>query len=263
MIRSGMGFRVFTFAALLGGTLVFANAQSSFAQEKEESSRREAEVMKRVEACGGRIMQISSADNSREVSFYLAGKNVKDEHLKDIVALKEVVWLNLANTGVTDAGLKEIVGLNLKKLHLEKTGVGDAGLMHLKDMKDLEYLNLYATSVTDAGLKHLEGLSNLKKLYVWQSKVTKEGMKALEGKIAGLKIIGESKLPVPPPPAKKKEAEKKKEAKKETPADKLKAREAAVQQKEKELKAKEEALKKREEALSKQEQELKDKAEKK
>ena len=42
----------------------------------------------------------------------------------------------------------------LARLHLEKTKVTDAGLVHLKDLGNLEYLNLYGTAVTDAGLEH-------------------------------------------------------------------------------------------------------------
>lgn len=220
---------------------------TAFAQEEEQSSRRKTDVVEKIEAAGGRVMQISSADSTREVSFYLAGKKIEDQHLKDLGNVSDVIWLNLANTAVTDDGLKEIAGMKLQKLHLEKTGIGDSGLAHLKDMSDLEYLNLYGTTVTDAGLKHLEKLSKLKRLYVWQSKVTKEGMKSLEEKIPGLKVIGESKLPVSPPPEKKEDANAKaKEAK-------LKSREQAVAKKEKELKEREAALQKREEAIEQKE----------
>lgn len=228
------------------------NSPTVFGQEKQESSRRESESIKAIEAAGGRVMQISSADSSREVSFYLAGKKIEDKHLKDIGAVRDVIWLNLANTGVTNEGLKQIAGLKLQKLHLEKTGVGDAGLAHLKDMTDLEYLNLYGTSVTDEGLKHLSKLSKLKRLYVWQSKVSKEGMKAFEKQMPGLKVIGESKLPVSPPPKKKEDAKKDKQAKE----DQLKAREKALQKKEKELKDREAKVKEREESLNKKEKEL-------
>jgi len=223
------------------------------------------EVIKKIEAAGGRVAQISSADSTREVSFYLAGKKVEDQHLKDLGVVKDVVWLNLANTGITNDGLKEIAGLKLQKLHLEKTGIGDAGLAHLKDMSELEYLNLYGTAVTDEGLKQLTKLSKLKRLYVWQSKVTKEGMKSLEKQIPGLQVVGESKLPVARP---KKEKEDKKKAKKGASDGDLKAREKAVEKKEKELKDKEASLKQREEALKKKEQQLdkeagKDQADKK
>ena len=105
-------------------------------------------------------------------------------------------------------------------------------------MKDLEYLNLYATMVSDEGLKHLTGLSNLKRVYVWQSKVTDAGMKSLEKQIPGLKVIGESKIPVIP-----------------ISEEELKKREEAVKKKEQELKAKEDLLNKREAAIHEKEKE--------
>ena len=191
--------------------VLFFSSDSIVAQE--QSSRRENEIAKAIEAAGGRVYRISAADTAREVSFALSDKPVSDEHLKDLGGLGEVIWLNLANTKITNDGLKHLKGLPLKKLHLEKTGIGDEGLKHVKGFKDLEYLNLYATKVSDAGLKHLVGLKNLKKLYVWQSKVTEDGMKTLNKTLPDLEIIGEVKLtPVVIEEPKKKADEKAKPA---------------------------------------------------
>ena len=232
-----------TFLLFCCGVFLSVKSPTVLGQDKEESSRRETEVIKKIKANGGKIMQISSADSSREASFYLAGKKITDAHLKDLGAVRDVVWLNLANTAVSNDGLEKIAGLKLKKLHLEKTGIGDAGLVHLKEMVDLEYLNLYATAVTDEGLKHLTGLKKLKKVYVWQSKVTEAGMRELEKQIPGLKVVGESKLPVFEEPKVSKE-------------DQLKAREDAIAKKEQELKKKEKSLNEKVEAIKKKVQEL-------
>jgi len=247
MKNSVAGYRISTIATLLFCSGIFGTVNLPTVRG-QESSRREAEIIKKIGEAGGRVTQISSADASREVSFYLAGKKITDANLKDLGVVQNVAWLNLANTAVTNDGLKSIAGLDLRKLHLEKTAIGDAGLMHVKDMKDLEYLNLYSTSVTDDGLKHLSGLTKLKKVYVWKSKVTEAGMKALEKQIPGVKVIGESKLPVFKPPTKE---------------EKLAAREKELTKKEKALNSKEESLKKREEALKKKEQDLKKAADKK
>ena len=180
-------------------------------QDKDQSSRRESVAIEAVQSCGGRVQKISAADDSREVSFYLVGDKVKDSNLSQLNAIGNVIWLNLANTKITDDGLKHLAGIKLKKLHLEKTAIGDKGLAHLKEQTELEYLNLYATKVTDEGLVHLHGMKNLKRLYVWQSQVTPEGMKQLEEKIPGLEVVGECKLPVIEKKPPKKEEEKKEE----------------------------------------------------
>jgi YHS domain-containing protein len=86
---------------------------------------------------------------------------------------RNITWLNLAFTKVSDTGLVTVADMsNLERLRLERTGVGDAALVHLSKLRKLEYLNLYATNVTDAGLKPLAGLPSLRQLYLWKTKVT-------------------------------------------------------------------------------------------
>jgi hypothetical protein len=181
--------------------------------EKETSSRRDVGAVEAIQNAGGKVYRISAADESREVSFYLSSKPIKDEHLASVGAVRDVIWVNLAGTEITDAGLKHLKGLKLKKLHLERTKIGDAGLAHLKECKDLEYLNLYGSKVTDAGLEHLIGMKKLKKLFVWQTGVTEAGIKKLNDSLPGLKIVGEVKLipEVIEESANDKKAEKKKE----------------------------------------------------
>ncbi|HRQ90957.1 MAG TPA: ribonuclease inhibitor, partial [Bacteroidia bacterium] len=74
------------------------------------------------------------------------------------------------------------------RLHLENTGITDAGLDALKGLERLEYLNLYGTQVSDAGLQKLAGLKNLKKLFVWQTKATDAGAAKLAAAIPGIDI---------------------------------------------------------------------------
>jgi hypothetical protein len=93
----------------------------------------------------------------------------------------QVAWLDLARTGVTDAGLGVLGRLeHLTRLHLENTAVTDAALENLEGLEYLEYLNLYGTKVTDAGLQHLESLPRLRALYVWQTEVTAEAAERLQ-----------------------------------------------------------------------------------
>jgi hypothetical protein len=92
------------------------------------------------------------------------------------------------------AGLK-----NLKSLHIYLESweikadpkierVTDAGLEHLKDLKELEELNLMGQKITDAGLQHLQGLKQLRVLYLGQSRVTPAGEAALKAKLPKLKF---------------------------------------------------------------------------
>src|SRR5262245_33193261 len=64
-------------------------------------------------------------------------------------------------------------------LTLRRCRITDAGLVHLKDMADLQYLTLADMPITDEGLVHLEGLRNLQELTVQCPKVSGAGLKRL------------------------------------------------------------------------------------
>jgi len=45
--------------------------------------------------------------------------------------------------------------------------ITDAGLVHLQQLTNLDFLNLnYAKTITDAGLEHLKGLTRLEELWL-------------------------------------------------------------------------------------------------
>ncbi len=155
-------------------------------------------VVEKVEQLGGKIMRVAQNDSGLEVYFHL-GRNQEglrqfetpkpgapkppalDGELAVLKDLKNLVWLHLGGTDVTDRGLPHLADLtSLTRLHLERTQVSDAGLAHLNQLQSLTYLNLYQTGVTDVGLSHLEGLKNLKNLYLWQTKVTPAGVDKLQ-----------------------------------------------------------------------------------
>jgi uncharacterized membrane protein len=110
----------------------------------------------------------------------VAGTNFGDAALARLAPLsKNLRWLDLAGTKVSDAGLTQIAGMpNLTRLHLERTAITDAGLARISTLPQLQYLNLYGTEVSDNGLKELQLLPKLKQLYLWQTKVTPAAAKA-------------------------------------------------------------------------------------
>jgi hypothetical protein len=96
---------------------------------------------------------------------------------------------------VTDAGLKELVGLKgLQSLSLGGTKVTDAGLKELAELKGLQRLELSSTKVTDAGLKELAGLKGLQTLYLSDTNVTDEGVKELRKALPDCLIIASARV---------------------------------------------------------------------
>ena len=117
-------------------------------------------------------------------------KDFNDENAKLLENLsKQIVWLKLSNTKITDAALPSIGKLgNLVKLHLNNTAVTDKGIDNLVNLTNLEYLNLFNTKITDASLVKLSKIKSLKKVFLWQTKVTKPGVEALKKALPGIEV---------------------------------------------------------------------------
>ena len=147
-------------------------------------------ALDKLRTAGALALPLAQGTNLLAVEFTSNAAQITDEQIALLAPLGSQIYdLNLANTKVTDDGLKALEGMkNLHRLHLEKTAVTDAGLAHLKGLTGLEYLNLYSTSVSDDGLKNLEGLKALKNIYLWQSKVTDAGADSLKKAIPSAAI---------------------------------------------------------------------------
>ncbi len=83
---------------------------------------------------------------------------------------------------VTDDWLKRLAGQDhLRRLELSGTAITSAGLVHLKDLKDLERLNICLTAVDDRGFEHLAGLTKMRRMVICASKITGSGFQHLQG----------------------------------------------------------------------------------
>ena len=83
---------------------------------------------------------------------------------------------------VTDDWLKRLAGQDrLRKLELSGTAVTSAGLVHLKNLKNLEILNVCLTAVDDRGFENLAGLTKMRRMVVCSSKITGSGFRHLRG----------------------------------------------------------------------------------
>ncbi len=101
-----------------------------------------------------------------------------------------IIWLDLARSRVTDAGLQLLPKMNhLQKLELQDTKTGDEGLKWISSLATLQVLNLNGTQVTDAGLSQLAKLKNLQHLYLFNTAVTDAGEKNLKSLLPQVEII--------------------------------------------------------------------------
>ena len=91
----------------------------------------------------------------------------------------ELTGVNLqSNSKVYDARLADFFKdcKNLTYLNLQQTPVTDAGLVHFRNCRNLEYLNLHSVRTTDAGLAHFKDCRNLKELHLGVTQVTDAGL---------------------------------------------------------------------------------------
>src|SRR5262245_167719 len=91
--------------------------------------------------------------------------------------------IDLGETKVTDAGLKELARLpNLESVYLDKTAVTDAGLKELAGLERLAWLDLADTKVTARGTDALTGMKSLQHLFL-------EGIKLGTAEVAKLATL--------------------------------------------------------------------------
>lgn len=77
---------------------------------------------------------------------------------------------------VHDDTLKLLVGQDqLRRLEVSGTAVTSAGLVHLKDLTNLQFLNVCLTAVSDDGFEHLANLTKMRRMTVCASKITGSG----------------------------------------------------------------------------------------
>jgi hypothetical protein len=85
---------------------------------------------------------------------------------------KQVVWLDLSNTGLRNEDLKIVGQLeNLFKLNLSKNDISNPGIIDLGVLKNLTEINLYETEVNAAALNHLMKLPKIQRIYLWETKL--------------------------------------------------------------------------------------------
>jgi Leucine-rich repeat (LRR) protein len=158
-----------------------------------------------------------------DVPFGLSVYSWTDEGMQELRDLTQLRSLFFNGDGITDAGLKELAGLEklqalrieacwqateggwrglaglkqLKALNLSRNSIDDAALKHIAGLTQLNELVLQGSAVTDVGLQELVGLTQLKRLHLWDTGVTDDGLKKLAGfkqleklSLAGSRVTG-------------------------------------------------------------------------
>lgn len=139
-------------------------------------------ALEKIRKAGILAMPIAQNTNAIYVNASYAGKKFTDNNLKLLEPISDqLLWINLARTGVTDKGIASLANHKLlTRLHLENTSISDLSSIHISKLLNLEYLNLYGTNLTDDSLNNLKKLKKLKKIFLWGTKITDKGAQNLK-----------------------------------------------------------------------------------
>lgn len=112
------------------------------------------------------------------------------ERLKELEPFKkQIIHLNLAKMPVTDELLTFISSFpNLERLNLNYTDITDAGMKQLMGMKQLVAVSLSGTAVDANGLLSLAANPHLKEVYVWDSRISVNALASVKQKYPQLII---------------------------------------------------------------------------
>ena len=130
-----------------------------------------------------------------EANFSLSEKELTNNSIETLLQIKkQLIWLNLTDSNVSDDNLKKIGELErLMKLNLSKTKISDKGLSHLEKLEKLESLNLFRTKVSNELINVIPKLPNLKRLYLSESNATEGIVSQLKKSKPDMEIIFDSK----------------------------------------------------------------------
>jgi hypothetical protein len=126
------------------------------------------------------IVAVPVAQNTNYLQLnFVTDTLVSNNTLQLMVQLKkQVIWLKLNNTNITDSSLAIIAQLTaLTRLDVSHTAITDKGLANLQTLQNLQYLNLVATSITNQGVLQLKGLKKLLALFLYQTNINKANFK--------------------------------------------------------------------------------------
>ena len=153
-------------------------------------------ILQTLKETGALIMPIAQNTNALYVNASHLGKEFDDEKLKLLEPLvPQLLWLNLARTGISNAGGKTLAKFSLlTRLHLENTSISDEISTNLKNLSALEYLNLYGTEISDSSVQNLKSLNNLQKIFLWQTNFTPNGIELLRKEFVDRQLYSKLKV---------------------------------------------------------------------
>jgi hypothetical protein len=127
------------------------------------------------------VDRISYDEKGAPIAVFFRRNVVANDDLAALADLPTLQWLELVDSGITDAGMIHLAHLpELKTLYLNNIRVGDEGIAHLAPLKELRVLHLGKTQVTSGALATIAGFAKLQELHLERTKVDDSGLAHLK-----------------------------------------------------------------------------------
>ncbi len=135
------------------------------------------------------IKPLGTGSPALAVNFY-GQANYTSKSLEELLPLKEqIVDLNLAKMPVKDEDLKTVQKMNnLVRLNLNYTNISSKGLWALKGLRNLEDLALAGTKIQKNDLDTLLRSSSLQSIFLWDTKLDSNQIAALRKQFKNVHI---------------------------------------------------------------------------
>lgn len=158
--------------------MVLASIGMSWIAVQMQKARRQKEAVKALEMGGARV---EYEDPLHPVFRRVIGRGL----------FAEVFAVDASSIhNFSDEDLAPLAAFpSLKALALADTRITDAGMKHLERLTDLTYLVLSFTDVTDTGLEHIKDLRGLRTLVLARTRVTDEGVAKLQQALPNCRVV--------------------------------------------------------------------------
>jgi hypothetical protein len=122
-------------------------------------------------------------------SLHLTESGVTDGGLSCLSRLRQLKRLDVAHTGITGIGLRDLAPLDeLRCVTLDQSALDDDGAAALPALKQLSGLDIQHTAVTDAAVDHLSQCGSLRRLYLFGSRISLQGVDRLREMLPRCKV---------------------------------------------------------------------------
>jgi uncharacterized membrane protein len=181
--------------------LAAAGASAVSDMRSAETAAADAALVDTLFEAGFLVRRVSQSDPRLAVSIHSVGNDLDAAQLAALrTAADSIASLDLQSAGLDDAALANFDAFgSLTSLRVSNNEIGDAGVVALQGLANLEVLNLYGNAaISDASVDALASLTSLQSLYVWNTGITPAGIARLREQRPGLEVHGAAAGFAPP-----------------------------------------------------------------